>query len=272
MKISIVTPTYNAAEFIERTLVSVLTQAWDFELEMIVMDGGSSDGTQPILADYEERIRNGSFPIACKSATFARFSERDKWQSDAINKWLQRVTGDIVAYINGDDTYLPGAFQTVYNRLSTTNAERCYGKCRIIDREDNEIRAWITRYKNMMWKHYSYQKLLRENFISQMTVFWKRECMSRVGLFDVNEHLCMDYEYRMRLAREGDPLYMDTYIANFRFYRASKSGSRYIQQFADELRVAKTYAAGKYPWSIMVHRINYRKICVVYKILERLNM
>lgn len=270
MKISIVTPTYNAAEFIERTLVSVLTQAGNFEIEMIVMDGISKDGTQDILAAYEQKIKTWSLQIACKAVTFSWISEKDNGQSDAINKWLQRVTWDIVTYINGDDTYVSGALQKVCDMLSKSSGERCYGKCKIIDRYDNEIRKPITRYKNTMWKNYSYAKLLSENFISQMTVFRKKNVMDRVGLLDPNEHLCMDYEYWMRLGREGDPLYIDEYIANFRFYRTSKSGSMYPKQFADELRIAKVYAGGKYPMSILIHKINYRKICTAYKILERL--
>jgi len=78
----------------------------------------------------------------------------------------------------------------------------------------------------------------------------------------------MDYEYWMRLGREGDPLYIDEYIASFRFYRTSKSGSMYPKQFADELRIAKAYAGKDYPMSILMHKINYRKICTAYRVLE----
>lgn len=270
MKISIVTPSYNHAEFRERTLMSVLTQAWDFDLEYIVMDGWSTDGSQDILARIQKEVEEWTFPKACRSISFSRVSEKDKGQSDAINKWLKLVTGDIVTYINSDDTYLPWALQHVCNSLWKSDAQRCYGKCKIIDRYDNEIRKPITRYKNIAGKKYSYWKLLAENFISQMTVFWKKEAMHEIGLFNVDEHLCMDYEYRVRLGKRRDPVYIDAYIANFRFYHTSKSGSRFTQQFADELRIAKEYAWGKYRWSIFLHKLNYYKICTAYKILSRL--
>jgi len=78
----------------------------------------------------------------------------------------------------------------------------------------------------------------------------------------------MDYEYRLRLGKKYDPVYIPRYIANFRFYQTSKSGSRFIQQFQDELRLARKYANGKHRFSLFLHKINYYKIIAIYKILS----
>jgi len=266
MKISIITPSFNQAEFIERTILSVISQKGDFEIEYIIMDGGSSDDTVQIFKEYESRIKKWEFQHN-KWVTFIRKSEKDKGQSDAINKWLRVATWDIATYINSDDTYLPWCLHEVVAHLWKSDKMRCYGKCIIIDKQDKEIRKRITSYKNFMGRKYSYGKLLSENFISQMTVFWKRGVMDEIWYFDVDEHLCMDYEYRLRIGQKHNPLYIPRYLANFRFYHTSKSGSRFVRQFGDELRLARKYAKGRYKWSLFLHQLNYYKIIVAYKVL-----
>gem|GEM_PF-2086946 len=101
-----------------------------------------------------------------------------------------------------------------------------------------------------------------------MTVFWKRELLDEIGFFDKNQHLCMDYEYWLRISSRYAPVYIPQYIANFRFYQTSKSGSRFHKQFQQELEVAHTYARGKYKMSLLLHKFNYYKIVFIYKILS----
>ena len=262
MKLSIVTPSYNQEEYIERTIESVINQKWNFDIEYIIMDWWSKDWTVDILKRYEEKLKNN------KKITFIRKSEKDNWQSDAINKWLKLSTWDIVTYLNSDDTLAPWALQIVVDKLWKSNKKRSYGKCKIIDKEDKEIRKYITLYKNLLWSKYSYSKLLSENFISQMTVFWKREVMKNCWYFDENEHLCMDYEYWLRIGEKYEPLYINEHIANFRFYYTSKSWAHFDKQFKDELRIAKEYAKWKYKWSILLHKFNYYKIILSYKVLS----
>lgn len=272
MKISIVTPSYNQAEFIQRTIDSIISQKWDFEIEYIIMDGGSTDETVKIIENVKWKIENENTKIHCKKIDFIRKSEKDKGQSDAINKWLKLATGDILTYLNSDDTLELWALQKVVDHLGKSDKMRSYGKCKIIDKEDQEIRKPITRYKNLLWSKYSYSKLLTENFISQMTVFWKKEIIEELWYFDENEHLCMDYEYRLRIWSKYDPIYIPEYIANFRFYHTSKSWSRFVQQFSDELRLARKYANWKYKLSLFLHKINYYKIIIIYKILSFLRV
>lgn len=258
MKISIITPSYNQAEFIERTILSIQNQGYK-NFEHIVMDGGSTDGTLAILKKYSDKI--------------IWKSEKDNGQSDAINKGLKLATGDIIAYLNSDDTYEPDAFQEVVNFFKKNETKKwVYGKCKIIDKQDTEIRKPITWYKNLLLKNYSYSKLLTENFISQPATFWRKELLDAVGCFNEKEHLCMDYEYWLRIGQKYDAGVINKYLANFRYYSDSKSGQVDKKQFQDELRLAKKYSNGKYPLSIFIHKINYYKITGIYKILELFNI
>lgn len=113
MKISVVTPCYNAEKYIEETIESVLGQRGDFEIEYIIMDGGSTDNTLGIIRNYKDWIESGIFPIKCNKVTFMYISEKDGGMYDALAKSFRLVTGDVVAYVNSDDFYLPNAFSTV---------------------------------------------------------------------------------------------------------------------------------------------------------------
>ena len=272
MKISIISTNYNGAEFIQRTLLSVLEQKGDFDLEYIVTDGDSSDNSIEIIKDIEKRINQWEFKWNHKSLKFIRTSEADKGQSDGINKWLKKATWDIVTYINSDDTYKPWTLQLISKKLNQSTKLRCYGKCDIINKKDKEIRKPITIYKNIKGKKYSYKKLLTENFISQMTVFRKKEAMNKIWLFDINQHLVMDYDYRLRLGQLWDPIYIPKYLSSFRFFSTTKSWSNFKKQFAQELQLAHKYAKWQYKWALLLHTINYYKIVISYTILRWLKI
>jgi glycosyltransferase involved in cell wall biosynthesis len=252
MRLTIVTPSYNQASFIERTIASILDQGYP-DLEYIVMDGGSTDGTVEILERYGDRL--------------TWVSEPDNGQSDAINKGLRKATGDVVAFLNSDDTYAPGALTKVA-RYFEANPEMqwVYGKCRIIDEHDREIRRPITLYKNLLLRSYSYRKLLAENFISQPATFWRRGLHEEVGYLNEDEHYVMDYEFWLRLGGRHPAGVIPDYLANFRMYDASKSGSLSNPQFQDELRVAKAFSQGD-RLAILAHEFNCRKIVWTYRLM-----
>lgn len=124
MKISIITPSYNQNAFIERTILSVVSQKWDFALEYIIVDGGSNDGSVDIIKNVQLNIENWSIKTHCQKIDFIWRSENDNGQSDAINKWLRLATGDIISYLNSDDTYEPGALQKVVDSLWHSSSDR----------------------------------------------------------------------------------------------------------------------------------------------------
>jgi glycosyltransferase involved in cell wall biosynthesis len=251
-KIAIITPSYNQAQFIERTILSVLGQNYP-NLEYIVMDGGSRDGTVDILRKYE--------------GSLTWVSEKDKGQADAINKGMARSTGDIIAYLNSDDVYEPGALMRVAEYFSFHPEVRWLtGKCRIIDERDREVRRPITAYKNFLLRHYSYPLLLVTNPVSQPATFWKRSAVDEFGPFDENEHLVMDYDYWLRMGKKYPPAVLDSYLAGFRVYALSKTSSSFLTTFEREMLLARKHSTSALLNGL--HRVSYLCISAVYLLLN----
>jgi glycosyltransferase involved in cell wall biosynthesis len=251
IKISIVTPSYSQVEYIGRAVDSVLSQRGDFELEHIVIDGGSRDGTVDILKSYGSAIR--------------WVSEPDEGQADALNKGLAMAGGNVLGWLNSDDLYEPGTLALVADVFRREpHIQWLYGKVRIIDSQDREIRRWITWYKNLRMRRFRYEKLLKENWISQMGVFWRRSAIETVGLPRTDLYYCTDYDYWLRLGREWPGRFVDRYLAAFRWYSASKSGAGFWVQFREELDVARQHAGGRYRWQIFCHRLTFVRIVSVY--------
>jgi len=221
MKISIVTPSLDQAPYLERTLASVLSQRGEFELELLVMDGGSTDGTAEILRRHADRL---SYRI-----------EPDAGQASAINKGLRAATGDVLGWLNSDDLLYPGALARVAAAFrDRPDLAWLHGRCEVVDEQDRPIRRWVSAYKDFRCRRYSRRALLVENFVSQMTVFWRRTAMERIGLLDESMRYGFDYEYWLRLSALGDPLYLRERIAAFRWYATSKSGANFERQFEED--------------------------------------
>ena len=254
--LTIVTPSFNKVSFIEQTIQSVLTQRGDFTFEYIVIDGGSTDGTLDILKKYEGQLE--------------WVSEPDEGMYDALNKGFRQAQGEIVASLDADDVYTPNAFQTVLTYFRRhPDVNWVYGKCRIVDENGREIKQWITAYKNLLLRHYSYRVLLCENFISGPTVFFRRKVLDEVGYFDTRFKLAADYEYWLRLGQRYPAGVIDEYLAHFRSYGGSTSNPRYREQFAEELRIAALYTTNRV--ILIAHYLNYLKIVGVYSLLRSLD-
>lgn len=268
MKISIITPSYNQADFLEKTILSVLQQSGNFELEYILIDGASQDGSVEIIQKYANALQKGEIEIKCKRIEFIWKSEKDQGQSDAVNQGLKLATGDLIGWLNSDDTYTPHALETAV-RFFVQQPEImwAFGKCHIINEQDQEIRKWITAYKNLRLSRFSYNKLLEENFISQPATFWRKSASNQIGLLDETHHLVMDYEYWLRLGAHFKSGFINNYLANFRWHAHSKSGQHFRQQFSQDLAVAKIYAQGKL-WPIFLHILNHYKIIWIYSLMQ----
>ena len=229
LRISIITPSYNQRQFIERTIQSVLSQRGAFELEYLIVDGGSTDGTLEILQRYGGDLHWRSDP--------------DQGQTDAINKGLRQATGEIVGWLNSDDLLAPGALSRVAEAFKRhPYLEWVHGRCDMVDARDQVIRKWISAYKHWCCRRYSYSRLLTENFISQMTVFWRRRILKETGYLNTNLKLAFDYDLWLRFAKRSDPLYIAERLASFRWYETSKSGAHFIQQFDEDYNIACRHA------------------------------
>jgi len=226
-KISIIVPSYNSSRFIEETLQSIFNQNYP-NLECIVIDGGSQDGTLDILRKYHDKI--------------ILRSEKDEGESDAINKGLKLAKGDIIAYIDTDDVYEPGAFKKVANFFANNpDVKWACGKCRYIDKRGVEIRKPITWFKNFWLRRYSYKKFLIMNFVPQPSTFWRRELIDEIGLFDINIYLVNDYEYGLRAGAKYKPGFIDAYLAKQRMHPDSVTSKDPLEQLKENVKVARRY-------------------------------
>jgi len=227
-QVSIITPSYNQAQFIEETIRSVLLQNYP-ALEYIIIDGGSTDGTIDVLRHYEGWLRWVSKP--------------DRGQTDAINKGLLMATGDILAYLNSDDMYLPGGIRAIANYFrSHPEIGLVYGECRVIDEQGRELGYLPGHPFNLR------RTIERAEFLPQQATFWRREAMEKVGLFDDTLHYAMDYEYFLRVAQSFPVAYLPQPVACFRMQRTSKTVSQSEKHWRETLAVSERY--GLKPWTL----------------------
>lgn len=255
-KISIIMPVFNGAEYIEKAIKSVITQDYP-NFELFIKDGNSTDKTVEIIKQYAKK-----YPEKIEW-----ISSKDKGQTDAINYGLQKITGDIISYLNADDIYKPDAFKIVGDYFKHNPGKIwLIGQCDIIDSEGNEIRKVITLYKNFWLSIYSYNVLLVINFISQMAVFWRKEAGEKVGQFDQKQYYVMDYDYWLRLGKLYDPAIIDSNLASFRVTDSSKSSIGFINQFKDEYKVAQKYTNNKL--LLNLHLLHIRIVTSVYKLIS----
>jgi len=200
--VSIVTPSYNKGPFIEETILSIKNQTYP-HIEHIVIDGGSTDGTLDILRKYEDSL--------------TWISEPDKGQSDAINKGWRIAKGEILAYLNADDTYMPSAVETAVKFLGEhPDVAMVYGQCNLIDERGVVI--------GRCGADSDLRKLLRGPcMIPQQTVFFRRRVIDDVGNLDANLHMAMDYDLWIRICLKFRIKYIPRVLANFRLCPGTKS-------------------------------------------------
>lgn len=254
--VSIVTPSLDQGAFVERTLESVLSQQGDFDLEYLVQDGGSSDGTLAILERHRDRI--------------SLVVERDSGQADAVNRALRRARGEIVGWVNSDDLLRPGAVQAAVEAFrNAPSALWLHGQCDIVDEDDRPIRRPVAAYKDFRARRHRMDRLLVENYVSQMTVFWRRSLQDRVGLLDLSLRYTFDYDLWLRFAAVAPPLYLVRTLAAFRWHAASKSGSSFEAQFAEDWEVFLRHAPDD-RWLRLRKRMRTAQILAVYRLLRTL--
>lgn len=232
MKFSIITPSYNQGQFIKKTIDSVINQNGDFDIEYFVMDGGSSDNTIEILKSTEKLLKNSP------RISFYWQSGKDKGQTDAINQALKKCSGDIVAYINSDDYYLPGAFQKVVDYFSKNPAKFwVVGNCQVSDPKFN----WTFFLKHIWPIHLFKSALLIFNTINQPSVFLKKTLVDKVGKFDTDYHYAFDYDYWLRCQKHSLPGRIFDYLSVFRIQPQSKGNTGFKKQFGEDLDILSKF-------------------------------
>lgn len=264
-RFTVVTPSFNQAAFIAETIESVLTQEGDFELEYFVMDGGSTDGAVDIIRKYADQVAAGRWNLRCAGLTFDWVSRRDRGQSDAINQGLRRATGDIVSYINSDDTYYPGALRQVARAFAADpQADFIFGDGDVIAEHGELQWEWLSRpYNHRVMTSYHFLWNDFTNYIMQQATFWRRAVHGRIGYFDESFHFAMDAEFWIRAGHEGLRLvHIPNKLANFRLIAGTKSLSSPTIFWEDYLEIFRRYRGasalagflGFYYYNLAKHR------------------
>jgi glycosyltransferase involved in cell wall biosynthesis len=228
MKVSIITPSYNQAAFLDETIRSVLSQDYP-QREYIIVDGGSSDGSADIIRGYEDALTYW-------------VSEPDRGQAHAINKGLARASGDVVAYLNSDDLYLPGALTAVVETfVRNPGVYWLCGRCVALDdtTHTESLMPLELPADPLEW-------LLRPSGSSycfpQQSVFLRRSLVEAIGTFREDMHYSFDYEYFLRILLAGHrPLRLQRKLAVFRLHDRSKTVSQEARFTAEDLRIAEMY-------------------------------
>ena len=218
--VSIVTPSYNQGEFIRETIESVLNQDYP-NIEYLVMDGGSTDNTIEILESYGDRIQ--------------WVSEKDAGQADAVNKGVRRAKGQIIGWLNSDDTYLEGAVSKMVAYFKEhPGTDMVYGEGYYTDKHGDVTERYLT-------EKFDYYRLAEMCIICQPTAFFTKEIIEKAGMLDVEHQLSMDYELWMRIAKEGKIAYIPEYIATSRMYEENKTLSRRKEVYEETCKAVKKH-------------------------------
>ena len=213
-RITVVTPSFNQAKFLERTIQSVLDQGYP-NLEYIIIDGGSTDGSVDIIRRYEEYLAYW-------------VSEPDQGQSNAINKGLRRATGDWVAWQNSDDTYWPGTFQDLAEAAEKfPHAGLIIGNMMLMDEHGRALR-------DIQYVRPTHKSLLAEGMVlTNQSAFWRRDCHGHIGYLNEDLHYSFDYEWFLRLTNHAAAEHVDRIWGGLRLHGETKT-SLQAQRFLEE--------------------------------------
>jgi glycosyltransferase involved in cell wall biosynthesis len=209
-RLSIITPSYNQGFFLEETIRSVLLQGYP-DLEYVVIDGGSTDGSVEIIRKYEPWLAYW-------------ISEPDGGQTEAINRGFHRTSGEIIAWINSDDIYCPGALRKIAKHfVSSSCVDLLYGDCEMIDNSGSLFGRFNVRSGGPI-------DLLKDNFIAQPSAFCTRNAWQKAGGVDEKLHYSMDYDLWLRIFLGGMATrYVPEVYSRFRYHHTSKSGTKSVQ-------------------------------------------
>lgn len=251
-KISIIIPSFNKVDYIQATLSSIVSQKYP-NMEVIIQDGASTDGTIKIIQEFANKYPK----------IFSWVSEKDKGQTDAINKGCQKAKGDIIAYINADDLYSKNTFWEVSNFF--INHPNCYwviGFGNIIDSEGKIISKLVTKYKNLLINFNLYNILLVVNYISQPSVFLSRSAYKKFGPFIGHNKYVLEYNLWLKIAKIKMPGIIEKNLSSFRLTTNNMSSISYKELLDLDYKIVAMYTSNIF--ILIFHRLhNYLRIVLI---------
>ena len=235
-RITVITPSFNQAKYLERTILSVLNQEYP-NLEYIIIDGGSKDGSLEIIKKYAGHLAYW-------------VSEPDQGQSAAINKGLARASGDWVCWQNSDDIFYPQAFERVLKVIqSNPGLDVIFGDILLIDQHDHVIRQQC--YVNP-----TFNSLLAEGMvISNQSAFWKASIHKKIGYMNESLHYCFDFEWFLRLLKGTKHNYhIPKFLGGLRIHGQTKASLKKDEFHKEVERIIKMYPAVRYKKYFLIRR------------------
>lgn len=228
-RICVVTPSFNQAPYLERTIRSVLDQGYP-NLEYIIIDGGSTDGSVDVIKRYEDKLTYW-------------VSEPDNGQTHALNKGFARATGDFLCWINSDDFFLEGSFVAfAETAMKHPEADWFMGKIEVVDEYGTSLKNVVPRY-NSKQKWYAFVATRQfDTELQQPATFFSKRAWMAAGELDESLRYVMDFDYWGRLAYLGfRPVTIDYDIAGFRMHGESKTGEGLLPFWREEIKVVEKW-------------------------------
>ncbi len=221
-RISVVVPTYNQGRFIEQTLASIIGQQWP-NLEIIVIDGGSTDETGAVVERYRNSIAH-------------YVSEKDSGQAEAINKGFRLATGDILCWLNSDDMYMPCTLQRIASLLPASNEPALvYGGCLMFYEANKKAKGGIPL-------PYDREALRTFDYIYQPSSFWTRALWAKTGELVEKYHFVLDWEWYLRATAHCDFIRTPEFLSLYRFHAEHKTSSGDPRRRSEILETIDRYA------------------------------
>lgn len=228
-KISIVIPSYNKSRFIGQTLSSIFSQNYP-NLEVIVQDGGSTDGTAGIIKRLAGRYR------------FAWESKKDKGQLDAILKGMAKASGEILTYINADDCYEPGAFTAIAKAYNENPGALWFaGRGIVVSENGREIAKPVSLYKSLCLRLNFHFLLLTFNYLMQPSVFFTKKAYRKYGPFTGTRDFITEYDLWLKLGKVGMPVILPENLSRFRIEPSTTTKRMFSRLLAEDKKIARKY-------------------------------
>lgn len=267
MKISIVTPCFNRSEYLNEAIESIVSQAGDFEIEYIIQNGGVNSEVNTILEAWDAKIKTKKHSIKCNDISFRYFNEKDKGMYDAINKGFEKSNGDVMAWLNSDDIYLPGAFSTastVFSRFE--NIHWIVGMKAQVNKKGEIIytsySSPLAYSRNFIRKglYHIHHREIGLDWIQQEAAFWRRDLWEKAGR-KVNSELnyAADYHLWKKMSEHSDLVKVYSPLGVFRRHGEQKT-SHALDKYIMETSKINDVPAGF---------ITLRKILLQYPFLRR---
>lgn len=241
-RISIVIPSFNKAKYIGITLDSIFTQKYE-NLEVIIQDGGSTDGTVNIIKSFTKK-----YPISWSS-------KKDDGQFDAIGAGLKKATGVILTYINADDLYVNDSFRKVSDAyIKNPGANWFAGRGIVIDGMGREIAKSVKVYKDLLLRLSSYNLLLSNNYLIQPSIFFTKDAYRKYGPFSGTKNFITEYEYWLKLGSVSMPVVINGDIAKFRIENSTKTKRMSKALLQEDWKIVKRFTNN--PLILALHAAN----------------